>query len=660
LEEDNNTQSAAQAPLKKKNGPVSIENIGLKYKDKKLSIMFDATFELGPIGFALLGFSVGARWTTLDQIPDLSVNIDGLAAVFDKPPLSIAGIIRHGNTGELDYYAGGLIVGFVPYQFQAAGFYGQATPKGQQPFTSVFVFAKIDGPLVTLEFAEISGITGGFGYNSSVRTPSLAEIPTFPFIASKDLGGATTALKALEKLTDPGPTGWFRPLDNTYWAAAGMKVSAFEMLSIDTVLVVQFGSSIKLGIFALAMGDVPAASAPLKFAHVELGIAVTVDFDLGVFKAEAQLSPRIFVLDPSCHLTGGMALYYWFDAPHADKANVGNFVFTLGGYHAAYIVPLGYPNPPRLGISWSMGSSISISGQAYFAITPNVCMDGGHLRATFSAGPIQAWFDAFADFLINYRPFFFQLQAGISVGIRFKIDFLFIHTSISVEIGAQLCLWGPPVAGRVHVNFWIIGFDINFGDSPTSAAILTLYQFYLLVLQADSSKQLKRASKLKGTRAIEGREAEKVDTTDDPEPPRPKNEGHNFLAQAGLMNTSDDPQTPANSPWTVRGGIFDFIISCKMAINIVKMSADGQPIFTYGEVYSKPMHLTNPMASTLVVEFKQGGVVKNDGWRLSPFIKQLPAGLWDKCKISATLSLSLSLSLSSLSPSPSLRVDNFN
>jgi uncharacterized protein DUF6603 len=31
------------------------------------------------------------------------------------------------------------------------------------------IIARLDGPLLTLEFAEISGVTGGFGYNSDVR-----------------------------------------------------------------------------------------------------------------------------------------------------------------------------------------------------------------------------------------------------------------------------------------------------------------------------------------------------------------------------------------------------------------------------------------------------------------------------------------------------------
>ncbi|KAL6690779.1 hypothetical protein J3F84DRAFT_404137 [Trichoderma pleuroticola] len=622
---------SAQAPFKKKAGPISISNVGLKYKDKMLGLKFDAAFELGPIGFSLIGFTIMVDIKSLSSTPTFSASIEGLAAAFDKPPLMIAGIIRHGNTGGIDYYAGGLIVGWVPYQFQAAGFYGTVTPKGQDTFKSVFVFAKLDGPLITLEFAEISGICGGFGYNSNVRVPTAEEIYQFPFIASTDLGGAANAMEALQKLTDPGPSGWFQPLNDTYWAAVGMKIDAFEMISLDAVVVVQFGQAIKLGIFALALADIPNAKSPVKFAHVELGIAAVADFEYGTLKIEAQLSPRSFILMQDCHLTGGMGLYYWFDAPKADKSIVGDFVFTLGGYHQAYKVPVGYPNPPRLGISWSLSSNLSITGQAYFAITPKACMGGGRLHASFHAGPLEAWFDAFADFLINYKPFHFNAQAGLSVGVRFNVDFLFIHTHISVEIGAQLYLWGPPLAGRVHVDFWIVAFDINFGKSESKIEAVDLLKFYQLVLQAsEDASQTAQAFITMGEVAEEEEEEEKTAMLADDKYPDPdKNEAHNFLAQTGLLNSAENPTRKTTDPWVVRAGSFSFIVACKMAINEFKNEKDKDPIIKGGDVFSKPMQLDQSMTSTLLVTVAQNGK-EDSGWQYEKYTKNVPRALWAK------------------------------
>ncbi|CVK96645.1 uncharacterized protein FMAN_10975 [Fusarium mangiferae] len=616
---------SAQAPFKKDTGPIAISNVGLKYKAKTLSIVFDATFQLGPIGFSLLGFTLNTRFKSLDELPTISVNIDGLAASFDRRPLTIAGIIVHGNDGAMDYYAGGLIIGFRPYQFQAAGFYGVITLAGSnRSFQSVFVFAKLNGPLMTLAFAEISGICGGFGYNSSVRLPSVDQVSDFPFINSGRLSNNENAMEVLKELVDPSAGGWFQPLDSTYWGAFGMKLSAFRMLSVDAVVAVQFGDSVKLGIFAAATCDIPSSNARLKLAHAELGIAAVLDFDYGFFKIEAQLSPRSYILSPNCHLTGGFALCYWFDAPLADKARIGDFVFTLGGYHQAFRVPVGYPNPPRLGISWNLGGGLSISGEAYFAITTKACMAGGRLHAAFKAGPLSAWFDAFANFLINYRPFYFDMSAGVSVGVGFSIDFWFIHIRISVQIGAELYLWGPPVAGRVHVDFWIVAFDINFGDHHPKIPPVTLSEFYELVLQDTPASSFASASSL-----ITGKQQQEPIAASTLS--RPKNEAHNFLAESGLLNPDDQPERGQEDPWTVRAGTFVFVAECKMAISTVTTSDNGAPILQGNEVFSKPMGMTTPMTSTLQIQVihEDGGNPEED-WQFERYTQMLPSALWER------------------------------
>ncbi|KAF4963303.1 hypothetical protein FSARC_8671 [Fusarium sarcochroum] len=619
---------SAQAPYKKVTGPIVINNVGLSYKDKTLSIVFGATFQLGPIGFSLLGFSFNTQFETLDKLPNIRVSINGLAASFERSPLTIAGVIVHGNDGEMDYYAGGMIIGFRPYQFQAAGFYGIITLRNSSnSFQSVFVFAKLNGPLMTLVFAEISGICSGFGYNSSVRLPSIDQVSNFPFINSSRLSGRDNAQQVLLELVDPSAGGWFQPLDSTYWGAIGMRLSAFRMLSVDAVVAVQFGNSIKLGIFAVATCDIPSANSRLKLAHAELGIATVLDFDYGFLKIEAQLSPRSYILSPNCHLTGGFALCYWFDAPLANKARIGDFIFTLGGYHQAFRVPVGYPNPPRLGISWNLGGGLSISGEAYFAITTKACMAGGRLHAAFRAGPLSAWFDAFANFLINYRPFYFDMSAGVSVGVGFSIDFWFIHIRISVQIGAELYLWGPPVAGRVHVDFWIVAFDINFGDYISKDEHVSLSEFYQLVLQDSPATSLASARALITGESMESQQQSTAAAASSLR--RPKNEAHNFLAESGLLNPDDQPERGQEDPWTVRAGTFVFVAECKMAITAVTTSDSGAPILRYNDVFSKPMRLTRSMTSTLQIQIRdEGGSNPNQDWEFERYIQMLPSALW--------------------------------
>jgi hypothetical protein len=60
---------------------------------------------------------------------------------------------------------------------------------------------------------------------------------------------------------------------------------------------------------------------------------------------EGQLAPDARLFAPACHLTGGFALYCWFNKKHK-----GDFVLTLGGYHKSFQVPDHYPKVPRLGL----------------------------------------------------------------------------------------------------------------------------------------------------------------------------------------------------------------------------------------------------------------------------------------------------------------------
>jgi hypothetical protein len=639
---------SSNAPYKKKLGPLSVSNIGLKYSGKILSISLNATMEIGPIGFTLIGFSLNLEMTSLDlkKIKMREPSLEGFAVAFEKKPLTIAGIVRRGTSIDLEYYyAGGLVVGFTPYQLEAAGFYGKAIPTSTaESFVSVFVFARLNGPLVTLEFAEISGVTGGFGYNSQVRIPTVDQIPSFPFVDQTLVESAETALEALQNLTSPKGNGWFKPKNDMFWAAAGMKVDAFQMISLDAVMVIQFGSSIRLDIIGVALVDIPNSKSTFKFAHVELGIAVHLDFDLGLLAAEAQLSPKSFILHPSCKLTGGYALYYWFDAPHADRSNIGNFVYSMGGYHQAFKVPVGWPNPERLRISWSLGSNLSISGEGFFAITSKACMGGGRLRASFSAGPIEAWFDVFANFLIQYQPFHFNAEAGICVGASFNLDIWFIHIHISVEVDADLALWGPPLAGIVYVNIKVAKFEIAFGDSKEDDEPLELEQFYDLVLQA-SSKKSSSAQRRAAPAALEGSE---LVTEADEKPAKTRTGGHTFLAESGLMNDSTNPNRDENEPWIVRGGAFTFVVGCKVVIDKATLeSEEGKELNSVqsdgGKIYAKPMKIEKPLASHLKVKitkrlpsnFKEEDMAQREGpntWAMHQEYKSVPKGLWEECE----------------------------
>ena len=107
---------------------------------------------------------------------------------------------------------------------------------------------------------------------------------------------------------------------------------------------------------------------------------------------------------------------------------------------------------------------MSVSGQAYLALTPSSIQVGAQLDVTFQSGNLRAWLNAGADVIVHWDPFWFDAHIWISVGASYRLDLLFTTVTLSVEIGADLELWGPPTGGQVTVDWYVISFTIPFGS----------------------------------------------------------------------------------------------------------------------------------------------------------------------------------------------------
>jgi len=631
--------ATATAPMNKKIGPVTLLGLGFGFDLAKntLSIALDGTLELGPLAFTLIGLELSLEFTegvTLRSLASAkpTVTLRGLGAAFERDPILLAGLFERGEMENGDvYYQGAATIGFTPWVFRAAGLYGEfEDPEKKKPqqkritqrqlvalddfdfvmlddeakkkFTAFLVYCSLEGPLMTIGYAEIRGLSGGVGYNTSITMPTVDSVMRFPFL-SVPKGTTEDTDKAQGRLME---SGWFGIRKDSYWVAAGVTVMAFQMLHISAVVVVEWNPSIKLGIFGVATAEMPR-QAKHKFARVQLALAATLDVDAGILRVDGQLTPASFILDPQCHLTGGFALYSWFGT--GDPAMQGSWVFTIGGYHPRFIAPAQFPVPPRLGISWSFDDHISITGEAYFAITPKCCMGGGRLHVTLSLGPLYAYFDAYADFLIQYRPFHFETEGGLSVGVRFTLDLWLVTINIAVDIAARLYLEGPPVRGIVHVDFWVFGFDIAFGKDRELAnqAALPFEDFYDLVLQADAKQEQQPAAVL----ALA--EDEDIDQATAPEGPPAPVAAHTLSCTSGLVASDGSAAPAADAPWRVRGAIFAFSVACKFVFDRfeVETVVPGQESHTYpptpktcpegeGRIYARPMGLGEAMHSSKV------------------------------------------------------------
>ncbi|MCJ1452271.1 hypothetical protein MMC28_002613 [Mycoblastus sanguinarius] len=426
------------------------------------------------------------------------------------------------------------------------------------------------------------------------------------------------------------------------------------MLDVSAVVTIQWDPSIKLGIFTIETAVVLkpiAGGSKIAFAKVQLGLAAVIDFGAGTMKLDGQLTPASFILDSNYHLTGGFALYTWFGDSVPELK--GDWVFTIGDYHRQFTPPPQYPVPPRLKISWQFDDAISISGEAYFAIMPKVCMGGGRWDVSLQLGPLEAYYYAFVDFLISFKPFYFVVDGSISVDVKYIMDLWLATIHISVDISVTIHIEGPPVHGFVHVDFWVFGFKISFGSSDNPVESLTLSEFVDLACQASDTSAASMfhtltshtpiGSNFKRTKQVENEVQSGADSR----------EPHVFVVQTGLVPDGKTQTTPSGGDWTVRVATFSFAMSCKVAISQATIvtgtldkkndTQDAESIVkgTGNPNHARPMCITTEMFTELTVTITtdssktklltEGTTVNADvpTWdNITAIVKSLPAGLW--------------------------------
>ena len=467
--------AAAAAPavtwfdVQKSLGPLSVERVGLAAAGGTLGLAIDASLDTDVVSIQLTGFTVAFTPNAMTSAPP-SVSLDGLAVAVDADPVQIAGALVRSQGPDGVEYDGALVIRAGSYGIDAAGSY---TVLAGAP--SLFVFGVADGPFGGPPAFFVTGLAAGFGVNRALRLPTISQLAAYPLIVAAGSSvvppGTQGTQDALAQLNSGG---WVPPTAGEYWVAAGVQFNSFELINGVLLATVEFGQDLVIALLGLAslrfptLADDDAGDQGPVYAYVEVALEAVLRPRDGVLSIEALLTPNSFVLDPACHLTGGLAFYSWFGGnPHA-----GDFVFTVGGYNEVFAVPAWYPSVPRLGFSWQLDDALAISGEAYFAVTPTAIMAGGRLSATFAAGGLRAWFIAQADFIVSWRPFWYDVEVSVSIGVSYTATIAFVSGTFTVELGVSVHLWGPPLRGLAHVDWWVISFDvpINGGGSPSPQA----------------------------------------------------------------------------------------------------------------------------------------------------------------------------------------------
>lgn len=417
---------------------LTVSKAGIGLDGSRVVLLLDASLAVSPFTFSLAEAGVGIN---ISRLSDVAFYLSGFGVAFDNGALAISGSFSRKRREGKEVYAGSLLVKCKAVTVTAVGEYSSGSL-----FAYMALSASIGGPPAFF----VTGLALGFGYNRRLVLPPVEQVPEYPLVKAVKRGFDAQTLDELNR--------YITEENGQNFLTAGIRFTSFKIVDGFLLLSVSFGKRFQIGVLGIADISMPPNAPSNPVAKAQLAIRAEYDPSAGVFSAEARLTSESYILSRDCRLTGGFAAFFWFEG----SEHSGDFVVTLGGYHPAFQKPAHYPDVPRLGLNWNVNSNINISGEIYFALTPSAVMAGGRLSAVYTQGKLRAWFIAYADFIVSWKPFYYQARIGVSLGASYRVDVWFIHKTFSIELAAELALWGPEVQGRLHVSWFIISFTISF------------------------------------------------------------------------------------------------------------------------------------------------------------------------------------------------------
>ncbi|MBI1298838.1 hypothetical protein GC175_28225 [bacterium] len=464
--------------LQKSFGPVHFERIGVQYQNSALLFLLDASLSAAGLTLTLDGLGFGASLNPFTPRFDLK----GLGLDYRNGPLEIGGAFLRETVqlpdGEIvDEYDGAAVIRTSALTLSAVGSYARLNG---QP--SLFIYAVLDYPLGGPSFFFVTGLAAGFGYNRSLNVPDVGRVADFALVreAVSISTGATPSSLAdtLNNLRNDVPIDL-----GQNFLAVGIKFTSFKLIDSFILVTVSFGNRFELDILGLSTLVVPTplpGDTLTPLAEVQMALKASFIPDEGFLGVSAQLTDASYILSRACHLQGGFAFFAWFSGP-----NVGDFVQTLGGYHPDFRPPAHYPTVPRLGFNWRVNGELTLKGEAYYALTPSALMAGGHLQGSWHSGRLMACFNVGADFIIAWKPYHYDARANANLMVHYTFSVFGVRKRISVDVGANLHLWGPEFSGTAHIHLSVVSFDIRFGSRASAAQAIDWQAFRASFLPAD-------------------------------------------------------------------------------------------------------------------------------------------------------------------------------
>lgn len=442
-------------------GPLYIDQVGVGLMEEGgqtvgVDLLVDGGVSFAGLSVMVDDLTLGVPFRALGRPGDWTVDLAGLAVSYDGSGVRISGGLVKSETDAGVEYVGMLLVDVASFGLVAIGAWGSlADEEGE--FTSLFIFAALFVTISFPPYLEIRGIGLGFGYNRRLVVPEdVTAISAFPLVAALDSGGDFLAnpMAALQAMRQQVPAR-----RGSYWFAVGFHGTTFVVVHITAVLYVALDSGVEVGVLGVARMMMPDEDAAL--VSIELALKARYSSSEGLLSIQGQLTDNSWLLSRDCQLTGGFAFFLWFER--------GQFLLTIGGYHPSFQREPEYPEVPRVGLRWDLGP-IHIKGESYFALTNSAVMAGTRIEAAYSLGDwLRVWFKTWADFLLQWDPFHYDISVGIELGARvsFTVNLLFgkVRITLSISIGAELRLLGPPMRGVVKAKLGPFEVTVAFGSS---------------------------------------------------------------------------------------------------------------------------------------------------------------------------------------------------
>ncbi len=233
-------------------------------------MLLNAGLATSAFSVELTGLSATVPIFDLTNIDDIKLGLTGLDVSFSTSALSIeGGLLITEYQGEPEY-DGALIIKTADFLVAAIGSFTSLRSAGGTP-NSLFGFAFLDHEIGGPPCFFVTGLSAGFGYNRSVKVPTIDQVGTFPLLSGlnnpSQLGLSGGGLPSAADLANVLATmdSYIAPDLGEYWFAAGVQFTSFELIHSNVVAILEVGKEFDILVLGKSYGSFPPAGTPYSY-----------------------------------------------------------------------------------------------------------------------------------------------------------------------------------------------------------------------------------------------------------------------------------------------------------------------------------------------------------------------------------------------------------